>query len=391
MKLSIPSPILALQTLLKTEQLFLVGGFVRDASLGKLTTDFDVCSPLLPHEVVSRLGNQAKAVIVSQKMGTVQIALQGAIIEHTTFRKDEYLPNGSHEPIDCQFVGSMQQDALRRDFTINALYAAIPSGEVVDLFDGLSHIKRKQVVSVQNPNKTFLDDPLRILRMIRFAATLGFSIEENTWKGAETNLFRLPKLTKTRIWQEFEKAQAHGTEVYQTFVNLFAQLGADKVLFGVIAKLNLQTTPKDLLLAHTVLQIFALQQTARLTDQKLFDALPKQFKIAIPALVQFLSSLDAYELLDACGKYAEFALSLLACEQPVLAKNLKLQYQKAKQNGLFDGTRSFAIDGNTLKKHFPCLESKKYAIILKELRKKVFAQILPNDEVILLEEIKKLC
>lgn len=155
---------------------YLVGGCVRDRLLGRPEKDYDVATSARP-EVVA--GLFAETFFVGARFGVSLVRFEGHSIEVVTFRRDGEYRNHRH-PEDVDF-GTIEDDAARRDFTINALYEDPISGDIVDFHGGLADLRAGVVRAVGRPEQRFHEDALRLLRAIRFAARLGFRIEEETW------------------------------------------------------------------------------------------------------------------------------------------------------------------------------------------------------------------
>lgn len=165
---------------------YLVGGCVRDNILGKEPKDWDITTSAKPQEVQDIFKDSlvVKAVIPTGiDFGTVTIvAPQGDSYEVTTFRGDIYAPETgiSHKPKCVEYVDDIIQDLSRRDFTMNAIAYDINKEEYIDPFNGIEDIKKKIIKCVGNPAERFKEDPLRILRAIRFSAQLNFIINNET-------------------------------------------------------------------------------------------------------------------------------------------------------------------------------------------------------------------
>jgi len=158
---------------------YLVGGAVRDIVMGNGPHDFDVTTDALPEQVRGILEkHNIKIVDTGIKHGTVTAVNKGVPIEITTFRTDGDYKDSRH-PESVGFVRSVEEDCLRRDFTMNALYLG-KDGKIRDITGGISDIENKTIRAVGDPKKRFSEDALRILRAVRFAAQTGFKIEENT-------------------------------------------------------------------------------------------------------------------------------------------------------------------------------------------------------------------
>ena len=187
--------------------LYEVGGAVRDELLGIDCFDVDVCAQLVVDDVKKILSNTD--FVVSDRnlrMGTVHISSGDFVCEYTTFRTDSYdVSSGEHTPKDVRFTTDMNLDAKRRDFKCNALYKDVLTGEIVDLLGGVEDVKNKIVSTADGPEIVFEADGLRILRMVRFAAELGFDVEKNTYEVAKKNAWRVKDIAVERIRDELEK------------------------------------------------------------------------------------------------------------------------------------------------------------------------------------------
>ncbi len=146
----------------------LVGGAVRDALLGHGGGDIDLATQLQPSDVMQRLAAAGlKAIPTGLAHGTVTAVAKGLSVEITTLRRD-ITTDGRHAQVE--FTSDWQEDASRRDFTINALYARLPSGEVSDFFGGIEDLRAHRVRFIGSPLQRIAEDHLRILRFFRFSA-----------------------------------------------------------------------------------------------------------------------------------------------------------------------------------------------------------------------------
>ncbi len=185
--------------------LYIVGGFVRNSILGIGETDIDLASEKLPSEVMSLFGKNA--VLVNKRLGTVHIkSANGSVYEHTTFRRESYPEGGGHSPDSVTIGASMEEDAARRDFSMNALYADAKTGEVIDptgrgINDTLHRIIRTTSV---DPRVIMKDDGLRLLRMVRLAGQLDFFIDKQLLSCAKDSVDLLDGVSAERIYKELQ-------------------------------------------------------------------------------------------------------------------------------------------------------------------------------------------
>ena len=180
---------------------YFVGGCVRDTLLGREPEDWDIASAARPEQVMALFG--ADALPTGCKHGTVTVKCGGEAFEVTTFRTDGRYSDGRH-PDQVTFAGSIREDLARRDFTINAM-ALEKDGRILDLYGGISDLKGETVRCVGNARIRFEEDALRILRALRFAATLGFAIEPSTAEAIHREARLLERVAAERILAEMNK------------------------------------------------------------------------------------------------------------------------------------------------------------------------------------------
>lgn len=186
--------------------LYVVGGAVRDFIMGSTVSDVDLSAGLTATEVVELLKDTEFIVKPhSLKLGTLGIKVGSESYEYTAFRVDSYGSDGSHAPQEVKFTSSVEQDALRRDFTVNALYYDIATGKILDFLGGLDDIKNKIIRTVRKPELVIKEDALRILRMVRFSAKLGYDIDAETLKVAKERVSSLKTIAVERIREEFNQ------------------------------------------------------------------------------------------------------------------------------------------------------------------------------------------
>ena len=186
---------------------FVIGGFVRDLLLKRPSKDIDIVVLGNGLEMAEAVANKltVKKVAYYKNCGTAAFMCDDLEIEFVGARKESYERN-SRKPIVEN--GSLEDDQNRRDFTINALAISLNRssfGEVIDPFDGLTDLKNKLIRTPLIPETTYSDDPLRMLRAIRFSAQLGFKIEPNSFNAIKANVHRLEIISQERITDELNK------------------------------------------------------------------------------------------------------------------------------------------------------------------------------------------
>jgi poly(A) polymerase len=190
----------------KNLRAYVVGGYVRDILLKRTSKDIDFLVIGSGIELAEHVANALQArVHVYKNFGTAQIPLEDLDIEFVGARKESYRSE-SRKPIVED--GTLEDDQQRRDFTINAMAISLNKesfGELVDPFDGVTDLKRKNIRTPLNPVITFSDDPLRMMRAIRFASQLNFDIDADTFQAISDQKERIKIVSQERITDELNK------------------------------------------------------------------------------------------------------------------------------------------------------------------------------------------
>ena len=196
-----------ISTKLKTRT-FLVGGYVRDLLLGRKSKDIDVLvigdGISFASEVKKKLGSKANLQIF-KNFGTAMIAYNDLEIEFVGSRKESY-QKSSRNPVVS--IGTFEDDISRRDFTINSIAISLnedSKGEIIDLFDGIQDLKKGIIKTPKDPKITFYDDPLRMMRAVRFASQLNFEIKNSNIEIIKSEKERINIISKERIHEELNK------------------------------------------------------------------------------------------------------------------------------------------------------------------------------------------
>ncbi|MDE1191240.1 MAG: HD domain-containing protein [Arachidicoccus sp.] len=187
---------------------YIIGGFVRDKILGRNTKDADIVvlgDGIAFAEKIAERFHPKPAVTIFKNFGTAQIKLPDIEIEVVGARKESYRSESRKPQVE---QGSLQDDQNRRDFTINALSVSLNKkdfGELIDPFNGIKDLQKRIIRTPLKPEETFSDDPLRMMRAIRFAAQLNFTIEEKTFEAIVAEKERINIISKERIADELNK------------------------------------------------------------------------------------------------------------------------------------------------------------------------------------------
>ena len=181
---------------------YVVGGCVRDSLLGLTPHDWDLCTSALPQQGMKLFGEE-KCIPTGLQHGTVTVKQGGGLYEITTFRTEGAYTDGRH-PDEVHFVPDVREDLARRDFTINAMAYNAKEG-LVDPFGGQTDLQSGILRAVGVPHQRFTEDALRILRLYRFAARFGFSIDPPTAQAAQELCAHLDCVSVERIEEELAK------------------------------------------------------------------------------------------------------------------------------------------------------------------------------------------
>ncbi|MDP5075911.1 MAG: CCA tRNA nucleotidyltransferase, partial [Flavobacteriales bacterium] len=186
---------------------FVIGGYVRDLMLKRLNKDIDIVTsgdgPALANRTAELLN--VKRVSIFANFGTAHFVYKGSEVEFVSARKESYRATSRKPDVE---KGSLEDDQMRRDFTVNAMALSLQEdsfGELVDPFNGLLDLENKILRTPLEPAITYSDDPLRMMRAVRFASQLNFTIEEKSLEAIKENAARLEIVSVERTMVEFNK------------------------------------------------------------------------------------------------------------------------------------------------------------------------------------------
>ncbi|MFT5420169.1 MAG: poly(A) polymerase [Candidatus Endobugula sp.] len=194
-------------------QSYLVGGSIRDGLLDCQPKDFDVATDATPEQVRKVFRNSR---IIGRRFRIVHVRFGREIIEVTTFRgqandSEQQVESTTGQLLRDNVYGDMRSDALRRDFTVNALYYSLEDDSIYDYTQGIEDIERRQLRMIGDPLTRYKEDPVRLLRAIRFAAKLGFRLEDNTAAPIKDNAQLLTHVPAARLFDEILKLFLNGS------------------------------------------------------------------------------------------------------------------------------------------------------------------------------------
>ncbi len=347
---------------------YLVGGCVRDMLMGKVPTDFDVTTSAFPEEVISLF---EKTIPTGIKHGTVTVMVDSCPIEVTTFRTENGYSDSRH-PDGVNFVRNLSEDLCRRDFTVNAM-AYNQSEGLIDLYGGIDDINNKILRTVGDAKTRFSEDALRILRLFRFAATLGFSIEQNTLNAALECAPLLENVSRERIFVELKKAVMGDN--FKVFEDLILSKGLNFIDFTKtpdFEKISLQKDPLvRLYLSISTDTLMHLRPSNK--EREFFNTFDALLEMPTPENkrdIKEMLNLCEYDILKAFFEYKGLETTLI---------------DKVIRSGEPYKIRHLKIDGRMLLELG--YKGEKIGEILEHLRKTVVSDPSKNTKEKLLKEI----
>ncbi|UTF51587.1 polynucleotide adenylyltransferase PcnB [Desulfomicrobium sp. ZS1] len=191
---------------------YLVGGGVRDLLLGRTPKDFDVSTNATPSQIKKIFQN---CFLIGRRFRLAHIRFDDHVIETSTFRRcpDQEEENSDEDlyMLRDNCYGTPEEDALRRDFTINGLFYEVERFSIIDHVGGLSDIENRLIRCIGDPNIRFREDPVRMIRAVRFAARLDFHIEPATYNAIMRHHEEILKASPPRVFEELQKLFAYGS------------------------------------------------------------------------------------------------------------------------------------------------------------------------------------
>ncbi|MFO1531083.1 MAG: polynucleotide adenylyltransferase PcnB [Kiritimatiellia bacterium] len=211
---------------------YLAGGCVRDLLLGRTPKDFDVATNARPEEVRRAFGH---CRIIGRRFRLAHVVFGPKVIEVATFRSN---PSGEtrHAQVEDGLVvrdneyGSPEEDALRRDFTVNALFYDIDTFSLIDFAGAMEDIRRRRLHCIGNPDQRYVEDPVRMLRAVRFAGSIGLEFEKETYDAILRNRHQLANAAPARLHEEMLKFLHSGSA--ETCLPMLLETGLLDFLFA---------------------------------------------------------------------------------------------------------------------------------------------------------------
>lgn len=388
------------------ENLFIVGGYVRNAIMGIKSGDIDLASNVDIDEISKILKeNGYKIKVKNSKYNSITIQKDGESYEFTSFRKDFYEDNGKHCPIKVERTEDIKEDASRRDFTINAIYYNINKDEIVDFYHGVVDAKQKILRCIGSPEEVLKNDGERILRMVRIVGELGLKIEKRTLKSAFQMAKNIQDLSPARKFMELEKilyCDKRYKDVKSNFKKILKLLNKLCVwqYFGLpvkTIKYNMVNKVEDRFLGLLIdivdtLNPECLQTFLEEFLKKEFAFTTKQIQKVFTYISGYYNALNGMKNKDYFFKYFEdvsVIFPLLAKKSKHITNKYMFFYEYIIRHGLVIKISDLKINEDDIKNNFPKIDERSYGRILEYLLSEVFDGKIKNTKEDLLQEIDK--
>ncbi|MGN1201190.1 MAG: hypothetical protein ACI4R8_02880 [Candidatus Caccovivens sp.] len=387
------------------ENLYVVGGYVRNKLLGIESGDVDLSSSVNIEEVSKRLeGSEFSVKIKSLKCGSLLICKDDESYEYTAFRKDVYETDGSHMPIRVERTDKIEEDAQRRDFSVNAMYYNINKDEIVDLHHGIIDLTDKILKAINEDVLKF--DGERVLRMVRIAGELNFKIDKSTLHSAQKYASNVEALSGERKYNELEKIlycdkryQLNKKTGFKIALKLLNVLNIWKY-FGLqtnMIKYKMVFKSEDRFLGLLIdivdtlkpecLQVF-LEKL--LKDQFGYtNAMTSKVFVVLAGYYNALNGMKNKEYFFNYFENWQNIEPLIACKSKHLQNKYNFFYQYIIEHNLVIKIGDLAVDENDIKTNFPKIDKRNYDRILQNLLSKVFNAKVANEKESLIAEIEK--
>lgn len=381
---------------------YVIGGCVRDSLLGLSPKDWDITTNAHPNTICEIFAHKPNLKLIHQgaKYGTIGVCINATCYEITTFRGDGIYLDSRH-PSCVQFVKHLCEDVMRRDFSINALAYSESEG-VLDYVNGVQDLNNKRLVCVGEAHIRFREDSLRILRAVRFRATLGFMLDSHTKRALSSLYQHIAILPVERIRLELDKILMGGyvgasfQEYIEVFAYLFAHLARDSYVHFSSALLEsvvhihlldslelryvwlLHTLPQDTRTA--IIENLRFSNSQKNHIFSLFTLLSHTLPNDDSAILRLLSRFGTQNVCDALGLW-----KLMYGDLDTLPKRVHTLAKHACYE-----IKSLKINGEIIKTFADIHEGKTIGIVLQMLLDEVIEQKLINTTDSLIQRTKEL-
>ena len=385
--------------------LYVVGGKVRNHLMKIENDDIDLCSSLTLSQldiILDKIGYEQK--FKNEALGTSKIICGNEVFDYATLRKESYPEGGVRQPKKVEFVESIEDDYQRRDFSINALYYNIKTGEYFDFCGGLNDLRKKTIKCVNEPWIVLKDDGIRILRMVRIACELKFKIDKKTFFYAQRFKANLSKISGVKLASELvkicdssfvgvcdKKAYLRGIKLlnklkaWKEFGLSFEKLRPNMVKKSVIKYIGLLIdivdSERPASVSYFLNNLFDKLQIEKKKKQEMINVLSGYYDALnkIPNKIYFSKYFDNFEKI----------YQILLNRSKSLAQKYNFFYKYIISHKIVVKTSDLKVTNRDIAKHFPSLPRKSYNIILNMILSDIFEGKYSNDTETILNEIDK--
>ena len=328
---------------------YVVGGYVRDFLLKKTTYDIDICTNALPKDL--------KAIFKNGELtdyGNLFFKFKKFDFEITTYRKETGYKN--RKPKKLKYINNLIEDLQRRDFTINMI-CMNQNDLIIDLLNGINDLNNKLIRMIDNPDKKLKDDPLRILRAIRFATILDFKIEKSLEQAIVNNYSIVKTLSTYRIKEEL-----------------------DKILMSANALKGIEMLSK-----FKILEILQIKPSKNLIKVNDLSGMWAQFELTdeLPFTKEDKNNIIKLKEIIKCGKIDNFALYkyglYLCCVAGQILNVDNIEINKKYKNLPIYSSKDVCVSLEFLMKKFGVVEGKQLGEILNDLVNKILSEEISNN------------
>jgi poly(A) polymerase len=316
---------------------YLCGGGVRDLLLGREIDDYDVATDAEPRRLKEVFGN---CRLVGRRFRIAHIMFRGGkIIEVSTFRKQGEEESSEEDDGNSLLIrrdntfGSPADDAFRRDFTINALYYDVADFSIIDYVGGREDLQSRLIRAIGDPDIRFQEDPIRILRGIRLAATLDFKVEESTWEAMKRQRYRILECAVSRIREEVMKILRRDPS--HSGFDLLVRAGILEVVFPKLEEFRLANIENKTTGEGPIFQHLAVLEDLRAKGVELSDPVLLATLTAAPVRKLLETLPPDHDVGKSLHEYLEANFKPLAFPRVVRSKvhllHLALRYMLAEQ------------------------------------------------------------
>ena len=343
-------------------QAYIVGGFVRDYLLGIESNDIDITTNATPKQIKEIFEDSC---LPNEDYGSVTVIMKGVRFEITTFRRDiEYVNN--RRPLEIQYIDDLYEDLLRRDFVINTL-CMDENGQILDYLGGQEDLKKHVVRTIGDAHQKFFEDSLRILRAVRFATILDFTLDDDIVKAIKDTKYLLYHLSFYRKKEELDKIFTSSN--YRKGIQLLLELGLDKELEIPNLRKVLDTEAVSLIGIWTILDV---------EDKYTFQRNEKELISNVKKVLPY-SQLDPYVLYQ----YGLYVNSVAGEIKKINIKDITEAYNHL----VIKSRNDIEIDANTIMEVLQRKPGKYIKDIFSDLEKEILYHRISNKKEVLISYI----